>query len=137
MHREDRLRARRYARGDIVGVEVHRRRIDVGEDRRRSSAGNCLRRRVEGEGRADDLVARADAERVEDEHERVRAVGDADRLANAQVGGRLTLESGHVRPEDELGALEHALDRLANPRQERLVLRFYVNQRDRTHGQQV
>ena len=78
-------------------------RVDVGEDRRGAALRDRLGSRVERERRADHLVAGADAERVEDEDERVRAVRDADRLRDAEIGGRLVLERRDVRPEDELG----------------------------------
>ena len=57
--------------------------------------------RVEGEGGADDLVARPDAERLEGEHERVGAVGDADRPLHAEVRGCLLLERPVVLAADE------------------------------------
>ena len=75
--------------------------VDVGEDRRRADARDRLGGRVERERRADDLVAGADPERVEHEHERVGAVGDADRLRHAEVLGRLALEALDLGPEDE------------------------------------
>ena len=89
VHRHDRLRPRRDARGDVVGIEVERDRVDVGEHRRRAGAGDRLRRRVERERRADHLVAGADPHRLEREHERVGAVRDADRVRHAEIGGRL------------------------------------------------
>ena len=88
-------------RGDVLGVEVERRRVDVGEHRRRAAAGDRLGGRVEGERGADHLVARADPHRVEREHERVGAVRDADGARHAEVPGRLALEGLDVRPEDE------------------------------------
>ena len=134
---EDRLRALGDPGGDILGLEVHRRRVDIREDGRRSAPGYRLCRRVERERRTDDLVPSADSERVEHEHERVGPVGHADRVADAEIVGRLALERGDIGPENELAALEHAVDRLADPRQERDVLSFYVNERDRTHDWKV
>ena len=87
VHGHDRARPRRDPRGDVLGVEVERRRVDVGEDRRRAAPRDRLGRRVERERRADHLVAGADAERVEHEHDRVGAVGDADRV-RARRGSR-------------------------------------------------
>ena len=78
--------------------------VDVGEDRRRAATRDRLRRRVERERGADHLVARADPERVEHEHDRVGAVGDADRIVDAEIVGRLPLERGDVGPENELAA---------------------------------
>ena len=137
VHRDGRLRARSDARGDVLRIEVHRRGVDIREHRRRSTARDRLGGRVERERRADDLVARADAQCVEDEHERVGAVGDADRVPHAEIGRRLSLEGGHVGPEDEVAALEHAVDHLADAGQKRVVLCSYVNEWDRTHGRQV
>ena len=85
VHGHDRLRPRRDPARDVLGVEVERDRVDVGEDRRRTAPGNRLGRGVEGERRADDLVAGADAHGVEHDHDRVRAVGDADRFRDAEV----------------------------------------------------
>ncbi len=48
-----------------------------------------------------DLVACADPERVEDEHERIGAVGDADRVLDAEELGRLALEALDLGAEDE------------------------------------
>ena len=79
------------------GIEVERDRIDVREHRRRATPGDRLGGRIERERGADDLVAGADLERVEHEHERVGAVRDADRLLDAEVGGRLLLEGPVVR----------------------------------------
>jgi len=71
-----------------------------------ANTGTAFRRaiasgREERERRTDDLVARADAERIEREHERVGSVGDADRLLDAEILGRLALESLDLRSEDE------------------------------------
>ena len=129
----DRLRARRDPALDVLRIEVQRHRVDVGEDGRRLASRDRLGGRVEGEGRADHLVAATDAERVEDEHDRVGAVGDADRLGDAEVLGRLRLEGRDVRPEDELAALEHVGEGLLQLRDQRRVLRLDVDERD-LHG---
>ena len=137
MHGDDRLRARPHTPRDVLQVEVHRGRVDIGEHWRRAAAGHGLGRRIEGECRADDLVTGPDAEGVQREHERVGAVRDADRLAHPEIVRGLALERGHVRAQDEVGAREHTVDRLADARQQRLVLRLYVNERDRTHAGKV
>jgi len=137
VHGEDGARARRDPLGDVSRIEVARRGIDVRENRSGTAARDRLGRREKGERRADDLVARTDTECIEHKDDRVRAVRDADRLACAEIVGRLALERGHVRPQDELAALEHAVDRLADAGEQRVVLSFYVNQRDRTHGRKV
>ena len=79
----------------------------------------------------------SDPERIHDEHERVGSVGDADRLLYTEIVRRLALERGHVRPEDERAAREHAVDRLADAREKRLVLCLDVNQGNRAHGWKV
>ena len=91
-----RVRARDL-RGDVLGIDVQRHRVDVGEHRSRAAPGDRLGGRVERERRADHLVARPDLHRVEHEHERVGAVRDADRLLRAEVRGRLLLERVEVR----------------------------------------
>ena len=116
MHRHDRLRAARDSFGDPLGIEVERVRVDVGEDGSRADTGDRLGGGVERERRADHLVARADLERVQDEDDRVRAVADPDRLAHTEVPRGLLLERADVRPEDELAALQHVVDRLLDLR---------------------
>ena len=86
---------------DVGRVEVQRRRVDVGEDGRRADARDRLGGRVERERGADHLVAGADPDRVEHEHDRVGAVRDADRLLDAEVLGRLALEALDLGAEDE------------------------------------
>ena len=130
-------RARRDARGDVLGVEVVRRGIDVGEDGRRAAARDRLGGRVERERGADHLVARADTERVEHDHDRVRAVRDADRVLDAEVLRRLALECLDVRAEDERARLENLGERALQLRNQRRVLRLDVNERDLRHGDQV
>ena len=137
MDGKDRLGARTDSRSNVLVIEVHRSGVYLREDRRSAAAGDRLCGRIEGERRTDHLVAGADPERVHHEDECVGAVGDADGLLYAEILRRFAFEGGHVRPEDELAARQHALDRLAEPRQQGVVLRFYVNQRDRRHDPRV
>ncbi len=130
VHRHDRLRPLGDARRDVVRVEVERDGIDVGEDGRRADTRDRLGGRVEGEGRADHLVAAPDAHRLEREDERVRAVGDADRMRHAEVRGRLALERLDLRAEDEPAGLEHLREPLLELGDERRVLRLDVDERD-------
>jgi hypothetical protein len=136
VHRHDRPRPLGHFGGHVLRVDVQRDRVDVGENRRRAGPHDRLRRRIEGERGADHLVAGADLQRVEDEHERVRAVGDADRLLHAEVGGGFLLEGLHVRPQDQGARLEHRLEPLEDLRYQALILRPNVNERDR-HGEPV
>ena len=131
MHRHDRPRPLGHLGGDVLGIDVQRDRVDVGEDRCRAGAHDRLGRRVERERGADHLVAGADLERVQDEHERVGAVRDPDRPRHSQVDGRLLFEGLHVRSQDQRARLEHFLEPRENLRYQTRVLRPYVNERDR------
>ena len=71
-----------------------------------------------------------DLERVEREHDRVGAVGDADRVLDAEVRGGLLLEGADVRAEDEPAGVENLGDSLLQLVQQRRVLRLDVNERD-------
>ena len=104
--------------------------LDVAEHRSRTPPGDRLGRRVEGERRADDLVAGTDVERVEDEHERVGAVRDTDGLRDAEVGGRLLLERLHVRAEDEAPGVDDFGEPFLQLTEKRSVLRSNVDERD-------
>ena len=84
MDGDDRLRPVGDLRGRVLDVEVERRGVDLREDGSRAAPDDRLGRRVERERRADDLVAGADADRVEREDERVGAVRDADRALHAE-----------------------------------------------------
>ena len=134
MHRDDRPRPVGHLRGRVLDVEVERDGVDVGEDRRRAAPHDRLGRRVEGEGRADHLVAGPDAERLEREHERVGAVRDADRALHAEVGGGLLLERPVVRAADEALAVENLAERGLEPGNQRLVFGSDVNERNRLHA---
>ena len=134
MHRDDRPRPVGHLRGRVLDVEVERDGVDVGEDRRRAPAHDRLGRRVEGEGGADHLVVRPDAERLEGEHERIGAVRDTDRPLHAEIGGSLLLERPVVRAADEALAVEHLAERGLEPGNQRLVFSSDVNERNRLHA---
>jgi hypothetical protein len=133
VNRDDRLRPGGDAALDVGGVEVEAQRVDVGEDGGRAAARDGLRRRKEREGRADDLVAAPDARRVEDEHDRVGAVGDADRVLDPETRCRLLLEARNLGAEDETAALERPCERRLQLGDEGRVLRPDVNVRNRRH----
>jgi len=138
VHRHDRLGARRDLARDVGGVEVHRLALDVGEYGRRAEQGDRLGGGVEGEGGADDLVARPDSQRAQHQRDRVGAVSYSDRLRDTEVGRRLALERLDVGAEDELPRLEHLGEASLQLVRERRVLSFYVNQGDLGHlGQPV
>ena len=122
-----RLRLLRHPLRDVLRIEVQRHRVDLREDGRRADPRDRLCRRIEREGRADHLVARTDPERVEHEHDRVGAVGDADRLRDAERLGRLALEPLDLGAEDETPALEGSLEGRFQLWHQGRVLRLDVN----------
>ena len=130
VHGHDRLRPRRDPRGDVVGIEIERDGVDVGEHGRRAGPGDRLGGRVERERRADHLVAGADPHRLEREDERVGAVGDADRVRDVEIRGRLALERLDLGPEDEAARLEHLGEALLELGDQRRVLRLDVDERN-------
>ena len=79
--------------GDAVGVGV-----DVAEHRGGARRGDRLGGGVEAEGGHHHLVARADAHRAQGDRDRVGAVGHADGVRGAAVGGELLLEGGTSGP---------------------------------------
>ena len=131
VHRHDRLRLLGDPALDVGRVEVQRDRVDVGEHGRRAAPRDRLGRRVEGERRADHLVAGADAHRVEHEHERVGAVRAADRLLRPEQLRCFALEGLDLGAEDEPAGLQGARKRLLQLRNQRRVLRLDVNVGDR------
>jgi len=122
--------AARSPRCHVLGVEIERVGVDVGEHRSRADAGDRLRRCVEGERGADDLVARTDAHRLEREHERIRPVRDADRVRHIEVRSRLALECLDLRAEDEPARFESLGVAFLELGYERRVLRFDVDEWD-------
>ena len=137
MDGHERLRALGDAPLDVAGIEIERHRVDVGEHRRRTASRDRLGRRVERERRADHLVARADAHRVEHEDDRVGAVRAADRVGSAELLRGLALERLDLRAEDELAGLERARERLFQLGDQRRVLRLDVNVGDLHGGERV
>ncbi len=133
---QDRLRALAHQARRSAGSRLSDCRVDVAEDRRGAHARDRLGGRIEGEGRADDLVAGADAESVEHENERVGPVGHSDRVADAEVGGRLRFEGLHLGPQNEASRFEDGAEALLELAHERRVLRLDVDVRDR-HGGRV
>ena len=89
-------------------------RADVDEDGQSPGLQRAEGRRDERVGRADDLVARADAERGERDVQRGRAVGDGDRVLDAEPFRpfRLELHSDRARPVVDLPRMEDVEDAL-------------------------
>ena len=94
VHRDDGAGARADGAGDRLGVEVARLVQDVGEGGARAGESDGLGRGEEARRRGEHLVAGADAEAAQREHDRARAVRAADGVGHAEVLGPLALERG-------------------------------------------
>ncbi len=109
LHRHDRLGPRRdrgldlvdiHAEG-IVAIDQHRRRAGFGD---RADGGD------EGVGGGDDLVAVADAERLQRQLERIGAGADADRVTGADQLGEALLEFGNRLAQREIAGRDQPAD---------------------------
>lgn len=80
-------------RFERVGVDVVRSRVDVDETHFSAREGDGVGRGDEREGRRQDAVAGADAERVERGVERRRPVGGGDAVVGFAVVGELPFEA--------------------------------------------
>jgi hypothetical protein len=107
-----------------AGVNVHIHRL--GPEQSHGLSGGDV-----GEAGRDDFVARANAQRHLGDLQRVGAVGHADAVFGAGVGGQLFFQLGHFGAEDVLAVVEHALDACVNVGLQALVLCFEV---DEFHG---
>jgi hypothetical protein len=97
--------------------------IDVAEDRGRPEGHHSLRGREECEGRHHDLVAGADAQRAEADHEGVGAVGESDAVLGPDVAGELRLEALDLGSQDVAATLQHGPLALGDLGQQRLERR--------------
>ena len=84
---------------DLGRIEVERRRVDVGEDRA-SRRARAIASAVAKNVNAGQITSSPGPipSASSDEHERVGAVGDADRLLDAEVLGGLALEPSTSGP---------------------------------------
>ena len=103
--RDDRLRP--WAHLELRRVEVHRLGVDVDEHRLRAGEGDDVRRRREGVGRNQHLVARTDPEGEHGEVERRGSRRDRDRVLGPARRGEPPLELVDLRSHGQLPALEH------------------------------
>ena len=85
----------------IVAVDQHRRRAGF-----RDRADG----RDEGIGRGDDLVAMADAERLQRQLERIGAGADADGVTGADQFGKAPLELGNRLAQGEIAGCDQPAD---------------------------
>ena len=117
--------------GEALRVEVIGRFVDLGEDRRRAHPGHHLGGRGKGEARADHRVAGADAERLEHQNQRVRAIGDADRMLRPAERGKPGLELTDLLAEDVVAIVDDLQDRFVHGLADMLALGFEVDEFDR------
>ena len=109
----DRLRARRDPLGDVLGVEVERCGVDVGEHRGRADASDRLGGGVEREGRAD-RPRRPRPISSASSASTSASVPFATPIASRELRGSAaasSLERLDFRAEDEPTGLEHAAKR--------------------------
>jgi uncharacterized radical SAM superfamily Fe-S cluster-containing enzyme len=107
----------RAGRADALGGERIQQQgllVAVSEDGRRSAAGDCDRRRDEGEGRNDHLIASADAERPQRQLDRVRAIREPDCMLDTAETGKGTLEAGDFLAKQEGAPRDDAVESLTN-----------------------
>ncbi len=95
---------------DPARVDQVRVAFDVDEDRRRAGRQDRADGRVERMADRDDLVARPEAEALEDAHQRHGPVADRDRVLDADERGEPLLELGDAAPAGEHPALQHLGD---------------------------
>ena len=111
MHRDDAHGARRDRGVEGPGVHRHGRVIDIHEPDDPAGLRDRLRCCDEGVRNGDYLIARANAEGLVREPERIRAAVEAHRFRNSDVCGELPLESGHLGPADESRRLQRPTER--------------------------
>jgi hypothetical protein len=116
--------------GGRGGVRIEREavRIDVREYRPRARHHDRQRRVGGGQGRRDDLVARADSERTERNRERIGSCSDAGRLGRAARSRELALERVQLRSQHEPAARDDPID--GAPQVRRIFARRQLKKRD-------
>lgn len=113
-----------------VYVEIF---VDVHEDGTGAGLGDGLGGRNPGVSHSDDLVAGADAERLERDVDGVGAVGAAYAVLDSVLGGVSSLEGIDVLPADEGGIVDDGLDGGVYLGLDGQVLGFQVDKRN-IHG---
>ena len=130
MDGDHRARARRDRALDQLGRDERGARIDVDEARRRARQRDRLGGRDERVRRHDHLVAAADAERAQRQHQGFGARGDADGVRRAAVPRELLLEGLDLGAERERRAARDPLDLAQQLVHERRVGVVHSGQRD-------
>lgn len=100
------------ARGDggleLCRIQVAGARVDVYVHGAGAQHGGGFGRGDVGKAGGDDLIARAHAQRHEGDLQGVGAVGHADAVLRADVGGELFFQLGHFGAEDVAAVRQHA-----------------------------
>ena len=130
VHRNDGLGLRRDLRLDLIDVDVVGRGVDVDEHHLRAGHLDRLGRGDEGVGDRDDLVTRADTQRLQRDEQRVGSVGNADAMTDPAVLREGLLERLDERAADEGGLLDHGGDRRVDLGFDGLVLRLQIDKRN-------
>ena len=106
-------------------------RRDVGETGSGAGPENGVERGGKGERRRDDLVAGADADGLQGDFERCRAIAHGHRMTCPRHRGTELLEAGHHRPLRELAAAQYFENEGLHVRAE---IRLADTDRDRRRG---
>ena len=130
MHRHDGLCARRDGGLDAGGVDVIACKRGLDQHGGRPGVADGQHRRNKGVGGGDDLIARADAHRLEDQHQRVQSVAAADAVPDAAVGGKCLFKGGILAAADVPAVVQHAGKR---PAQLGIQLPLHRAERDKRH----
>ncbi len=110
VHGEDRLRVRRDAPRGVLGIDVHRHRVDVDEHGPRAHERDDVRGRRERVRGHEHLVARPDPGREHADVQRRGPGRDGDGVLRAGGAREQPLELLHLRPHRQLAALDHGCD---------------------------
>ena len=86
------------------------------------------------EGGHQHLVARADAERHQGEHQGVGAGGDPERVPDPEESGAVLLKGLETGAHDELIRMEHLAEGRGERRFQGAILRAKIKERDVRHG---
>ena len=117
IHSEDEVRFVVQGRGifhinpktsPVVGIEVERREVDVGEHRPRAQPRDRAGSGEEGERAGHHLVAGAHAERHQRDHQRIGSRRDPDGVGQPGAGRQLCLERLDLGAEHVLSAPQHS-----------------------------
>jgi len=128
MDGHDRSGALRNSSLDSGRIELKREAIDISKDRRCTHRAARFGSRVEGIGRADDLVAHADVVGAQGKDQGIGAIGNANRMRNTNISGSFGLKGLDVWTEDKNAATNNLVNGSRNSVVERLPLATQIHQ---------